>query len=364
MDGTVLFTKLLILIAFIMRYAYGKLSLSYMGMFILLLMVAMNVFMVFLDKKYKTFILFLLIAITIYLSIYIDILFLIFIPINTYELLSKYTDELIYYLLPLVLTYIIKDTNLKTEYFIVTTLSFVICYRELYNKERIAFFANENELLKENNYKLCEKIDKMNIYDEQLAYTSQLEERNKISQQIHDKVGHTIAGSLMQLEAAKLLVEKDKDKSTAVIGKVIETLRDGLEDIRIIVRKLKPKTEQIGINRIKLIISKFQLETLKIYFTYDEEVDKIRLPMWKVIEENIIEALTNVAKYSKATRVNISIEKFNKFIKVSIKDNGVGRDKINKGMGIIGMEERTYDLNGKFIIDGSDGFSIIMIFPI
>ena len=45
-------------------------------------------------------------------------------------------------------------------------------------------------------------------YNKQIIYTSQLQERNNIAQEIHDKLGHSISGSLMQLEAAKLIMDK------------------------------------------------------------------------------------------------------------------------------------------------------------
>ncbi|MCY8016369.1 sensor histidine kinase, partial [Bacillus haynesii] len=45
------------------------------------------------------------------------------------------------------------------------------------------------------------------------------------------------------------------------------------------------------------------------------------------------------------------------------KDNGKGRQKIKKGMGIIGMEERAASVNGKVIVDGSNGFSVTTLLP-
>lgn len=51
-------------------------------------------------------------------------------------------------------------------------------------------------------------------------------------------------------------------------------------------------------------------------------------------------------------------------VKVEVIDNGIGATYIKKGIGITGMEERTATLNGTVIVDGTDGFSVTMLFPI
>ena len=58
------------------------------------------------------------------------------------------------------------------------------------------------------------------------------------------------------------------------------------------------------------------------------------------------------------------MEVLNTLLKVEIKDDGIGCIKIIKGLGLSGIEERTMNLNGKVIIDGSNGFSVIILLPI
>ena len=60
-----------------------------------------------------------------------------------------------------------------------------------------------------------------------------------------------------------------------------------------------------------------------------------------------------LGEYAEATHVSICIHVLNTLIKAEVKDNGKGRQKIKKGMGIIGMEERAASVNGKVIVDGS-----------
>jgi len=47
-----------------------------------------------------------------------------------------------------------------------------------------------------------------------------------------------------------------------------------------------------------------------------------------------------------------------------VKDNGIGFHKINKGMGLSGLEEKVVEKKGKFILDGGNGFSAIILLPV
>lgn len=186
-----------------------------------------------------------------------------------------------------------------------------------------------------------------------------------MAQEIHDRVGHAISGSLMQLEAARLLMEKDRVKAGEIIQNVINILREGMENIRATLRNIKPPAEQLGINRVKLVLDEFTVNNrIKTTLMYQGNMEQISPIQWKVIHDNINEALTNALKYSQASTIFINIEVLNTFIKSEIRDNGTGAFTVKKGLGINGMEERSGIIGGKVIIDGSKGFSVITLLPV
>jgi signal transduction histidine kinase len=84
----------------------------------------------------------------------------------------------------------------------------------------------------------------------------------------------------------------------------------------------------------------------------------------ETIVTNIKEALTNITKYSSATKAYISIEVNEKYIRLYIKDNGVGSKKIKEGLGLSGMRERVRNVGGSISISSEDGFLIVCIIPI
>ena len=68
-----------------------------------------------------------------------------------------------------------------------------------------------------------------------------LEERTQLSQALHDRLGHGINGSVYQLEAAKLLMDKDPSRSQSMIQAVIDQLRTGMDQIRLLLRQKQPE---------------------------------------------------------------------------------------------------------------------------
>ena len=251
------------------------------------------------------------------------------------------------------------------EYGVIASFSCLIYLLADQSWRRIQILTGENDKLREKIQLLSGQLQKDNAYQDQLRYLSQLEERNRIAQNIHDKIGHTISGSLIQLEAAALYIDNDSAKAKRIIEKVIPLLREGIDHIRITLKNIKPATEQLGINRIKLMLDEFTATNrVQPKLLYHGDLERISQLQWRIIHDNLSEALTNVLKYAQASTVTVNIEVLDKFIKAEVKDDGIGAYHIKKGIGLSGMEERSGNLGGKLVIDGSRGFSIITLLPL
>ncbi|WP_397373704.1 sensor histidine kinase [Paenibacillus sp. PAMC21692] len=221
------------------------------------------------------------------------------------------------------------------------------------------------EALRADIHRLQRSLGESNDYIRQSEYTFKLEERNRLSQDIHDKIGHSMTGALIQMEAAKRLQAKDPERSAELLGNAIAISKEGIESIRLVLRDMKPLAEQLGLNRLRLFIDEFAATHggLRVALTFEGDVGRIEQLHWQIIHRNVTEALTNAAKYARATTVSVHIEVLNTMVKAGVSDNGVGASKIVKGLGIAGMEERAASANGKVIVDGSAGFSVTTLLP-
>jgi len=248
-------------------------------------------------------------------------------------------------------------------YLIIYTVILTLYLYEI--KEREEESKNLKDIKKDNRkekFIMEEKVLNFNRYLEQNKVVISLRERNIMAQKLHDHLGHRITSSIMQLEVTKETLGKNNEISMKYLLSAMENLRVGMEEIRTVLRNVKPKDRTITIENIKKLLLEFQYNSgIKTYFYLEGEVEKLGVKRLIVIEENIKEALTNALKYSKASQINVSILIYNKVARIEIKDNGQGSSNIKKGLGFIGMEERLEKINGKMKIDGSDGFTLNMI---
>ncbi|MFF0651094.1 sensor histidine kinase, partial [Bacillus velezensis] len=103
---------------------------------------------------------------------------------------------------------------------------------------------------------------------------------------------------------------------------------------------------------------------MPVPFTHQGDLDRLTQMHWRVIQENVTEALTNAMKYADATQIFIDIHVLNKAVKAEVKDNGNGAGRFKKGLGMLGMEERAAVLHGTVIFDGTAGFSVTTLLPV
>lgn len=261
------------------------------------------------------------------------------------------------------LIFLLNDKNFKNVVIIlIIMLIFILIYEIQENKIKKMNEVEEN--YRKTIYNLQKKIADERDIEEKILRTARLEERNNISSRLHDKIGHTISGTLLQLEAIKFIIDKDKEKGFSMLDSCTNNLRKGMDEIRMTLRNIKPSEEELGINRIKKILDeKIKGTKIKGKVKYIGNLDKITASLWITFMHIITELTTNSIKYSNGDLIEIKIEILNKFIKLEVKDNGFGCEKIKKGIGLRNIEESVSNLNGKIIINNEDGFEVIILIP-
>jgi len=365
MENWLILNKLIILAYYILVYAGNEMRNTAAVVLCILIYVCLNMGLYIVKSDLlKKGLLLVSIFVIVCCFLYINALFILLLPINIFEFVFVFTVGWWLPLLMAATTLVLMDKEGLAIYLLVSSFSYLV-YRMGHNsKHRIQGLSEVNDTLREKVYLLTSQLNNDLDFERQLNYLSQLEERHSIAQEIHDRVGHAIAGSLIQLEAAGLLVERDQSKTRDIIQNVITVLREGMENIRATLRNIKPATEQLGINRVKLLLDEFTVNNhLKTSLVYSGNLERIAPIQWKVISDNLGESLTNALKYSGATAISLKIEVLNKFVKAEVSNNGHGAYIVKKGLGISGMEERSGRIGGKVVIDGSKGFSVITLLP-
>lgn len=196
-----------------------------------------------------------------------------------------------------------------------------------------------------------------------LAENKLLEGRSKLAQTLHDKLGHNINGSIYQLEAIKVIMDKDPEKSKAMLQGVIDQMRGGMDEIRAILRKERPEKKEQSMLQLYKLCEDCNDKGVEMELSTSGEISIIPESHWEIILDNAFEAVTNAMKYSKCTRIDVSIVVMNKMVRCSISDNGVGCKKLNDGMGISGMRSRVRSAGGTISFETEAGFAVNMLLP-
>lgn len=212
--------------------------------------------------------------------------------------------------------------------------------------------------------RMQEKLDEMKSYARTIQDAAVVEERNRFAARIHDKLGHSISGSIILLEATALSLDKDPHGAKKNIAAVTENLRNGVDEIRMALRQERPERSRLGVQEIKKTLEEFQVTYgRKTSLETSGDLEKISMPVWICVQENLKEALTNMLKHSEGTAFTMRIESMNRTIRVEYADNGSCLKNIIPGMGLQAIEERTAACGGTAVFHGGQGgFSIVTVY--
>jgi signal transduction histidine kinase len=216
------------------------------------------------------------------------------------------------------------------------------------------------------------KLNKVTTQFQQYANTAweqaTLDERKRITRQIHDVIGYTFTNLIMMMEAATDLAVDNPKKVTKIIGQARDLAQTGFEDIRSELHALRTirVEKDIGINAINKLIKIFEEATMvsvDVHYgvlpaTFGDESEK---EVYHIIQESLI----NAFRHGKATHIDILMQQINNEINILISDNGIGAGKIEEGIGMQGMRERLELINGRMEIRNIvTGFAISAWVPV
>ena len=195
-----------------------------------------------------------------------------------------------------------------------------------------------------------------------------LNERNRISRDLHDSVGHTLSTIVIQLAAIAKLTEDKAPQAAAMLEQLHQFTKSGLADVRQVIHRIKPQHYQriAFIEQVRHIISDFEQNSpIKVYFNNNQLLWELSPEQELLFVRAIQEFLGNSNKHSQATEVRIQCHFTDSTVILTMADDGKGTEVINPQMGIVGMQERTKLLGGKVQIQSAlnKGFKPRIVLP-
>lgn len=249
-----------------------------------------------------------------------------------------------------------------------STIIILLFYVSNENKEKVNAQALYDELrVKE------EELKKANInlenYASSIEELTLLKERNRISREIHDSVGHALSTAMIQLGAMERMASKENSHLEPMAKNLREFINDSLQDVRRAVKELKPieYSSFEGIFKIEEISKNFSSLTgvevdFKIAGTPWGMSSKQTSNIYRIVQEGF----SNSLKHGNATRIKLNLNFSEEGLAVVISDNGKGTSIVEEtGLGLKNMRERVNELNGELKISSKEkeGFKIFFTVP-
>jgi two-component system sensor histidine kinase UhpB len=190
------------------------------------------------------------------------------------------------------------------------------------------------------------------------ALAAQEAERLRVARHLHDEVGQVLTGVLLQLDA---LATADSASRGRRVEETKAAVRGALEEVRRIAQELRPELlEHFGLVSALTQLSRTFADQSGIVVErhFASDLPKVSAESELAIYRVTQESLTNIARHSQASRVELTLESGAASVVLSVVDNGQGMSEApaNGSGGLRGMRERAVLVGGALAVKpGRDG---------
>jgi signal transduction histidine kinase len=210
-----------------------------------------------------------------------------------------------------------------------------------------------------NVYELREQVAAANaareVAQEQkaAAVSAEATALRKLERDIHDGPQQRLVRLAMDLGRAEQQFGSDPEAARRTVAEALSQTRETLDELRALSRGIAPPI---------LVDRGLQaaLTALAGRCTVPVDLDAPAMDRLEPAVEStayfvVAEALTNVAKHSNASEVQVSVQRIATGLLVTVADDGVGGASLAKGHGLAGLDDRVRAAGGVLAVDSPAG---------
>jgi two-component system NarL family sensor kinase len=200
-----------------------------------------------------------------------------------------------------------------------------------------------------NKKKADKKINELG----QKIVNLQEDQHRHISRELHDGIVQILVSIKYSIEATTIFLKHTKQEKPKPLAEAEKNLSIAIQEVRRISHNLHPRIlDELGLSAaIAALAKEFSKQTqIEISFTKPKLrkllPDNINISLYRVVQESLI----NIEKHAKATHITIDLAIENKWLTLTITDNGIGFNDKNKnkagaplesfGIGLRNLTER------------------------
>ncbi|MFC4019631.1 sensor histidine kinase [Micromonospora sp. GCM10011542] len=202
---------------------------------------------------------------------------------------------------------------------------------------------------------VAEMRDRITVLEEQkrAAVSAEASALRRLERDIHDGPQQRLVRLAMDLSRARLQLASDPEAAGRTIDEAVTQTRDTLAELRALSRGIAPPIlVDRGLPSALAALAGRGLIPIEIQV--DPELGTPGGRLDPAVESTayfvVAEALTNVAKHSRATECQVCVARHDRRLTVRVDDDGQGGAHLAKGHGLVGIADRVRAVGGDLAV--------------
>ncbi|QWH69763.1 response regulator (plasmid) [Bacillus wiedmannii] len=192
-------------------------------------------------------------------------------------------------------------------------------------------------------------------YVSQVERITLLEERNRLSKDLHDTMGHSYTSIIMGMETLRMELKSKEGEQQ--LDSLLQLARNSMEEVRLYVHQLDLSQESlplaVTLQQLTEEFKKHAKVNVRTRIIGEEYMASKQSKM--TLYRSLQESLTNAVRHGHSTEIIVSLHFEPQQIRLDVQDNGCGVEEWKDGFGLTAMKERVSQSQGRVIVYSKKG---------
>lgn len=246
-------------------------------------------------------------------------------------------------LFPLLITIFSKVTDL---WVIILQLSLAFAMGSFFRL--LAINYRQSEIIRNQKHVLEQ-------YVSQVERITLLEERDRLSKDLHDTMGHSYTSIIMGMETLRMELKSKEGEQQ--LDSLLQLARNSMEEVRLYLHQLDLSQESLPLaTTLQQLTEEFKKHVkVNVRTRIIGEEYMVSKQSKMILYRSLQESLTNAVRHGHSTEIIVSLHFEPQQIRLDVQDNGCGVEEWKDGFGLTAMKERVSQSQGRVIVYSKKG---------
>ncbi|MEC3249186.1 hybrid sensor histidine kinase/response regulator transcription factor [Bacillus cereus] len=192
-------------------------------------------------------------------------------------------------------------------------------------------------------------------YVSQVERITLLEERDRLSKDLHDTMGHSYTSIIMGMETLRMELKSKEGEQQ--LDSLLQLARNSMEEVRLYLHQLDLSQESLPLaTTLQQLTEEFKKHAkvnVRTRIIGEEYIVSKQSKM--TLYRSLQESLTNAVRHGHSTEIIVSLHFEPQQIRLDVQDNGCGVEEWKDGFGLTAMKERVSQSQGRVIVYSKKG---------